>query len=372
MIRGTVRFGHRTKSLVPRLRPGEIAVIAHPDLDEVAADSLRRAKVRAVINTAPSITGRYPNLGPSLLLAAGVPLLDAPRWLRHTLRDGDQLAVDQRGRIFRNGTLLAIGLWLTQAVVAEKLQAARANLPAEVERFIDNTLQYAQREKRFILEPLPLPPLQTKLAGRHALVVVRGHNYRADLRALRSYVDELEPVLIGVDGGADALLEAGWRPQIIVGDMDSVSDAALRAADDVVVHGYTDGRAPGLARPRSLGISAHVIHAPGTSEDLAMLLAYEAGAELIVAVGSHSNYVDFLEKGRPGMASTFLVRLKIGARLVDARGVSQLYRARTRLVHPLQVALAAMVPASIVVALSTPLRQWLKLVWLQLRVWTGL
>lgn len=371
MVRGKARFGNRTKALAPRLRPGEIAVIAHPDLDEVAADSLRRVKVRAVINLAPSITGRYPNLGPSLLLASGVPLLDAPRRLRRTLRDGDELVVDEQGRIFRHGDLLAVGVWLTEDVVRRKLQAARANLPVEVERFIDNTLTHAWREKRFVLEPPAVPSLTTELSGRHALVVVRGHNYRADLAALRSYIDEVDPVLIGVDGGADALLEAGRRPHIVVGDMDSVSDEALLAADDVVVHGYVDGRVPGLARPEALGIAAHVIHAPGTSEDLALLLAYEAGAELIVAVGSHSNFIDFLEKGRPGMASTFLVRLKVGSRLVDARGVSQLYRAAPRLAHPVQVALAAMVPAAIVVALGTPLRQWLKLLWLQLRVWAG-
>lgn len=366
-----MRFGQRTKALAPRLKPGEIAVIAHPDLDEVAADSLRRARVRAVVNTAPSITGRYPNLGPSLLLAAGIPLLDAPRRLRHVVRDGDEVAVDEEGRVFLNGVLVARGLWLTEGVVEEKLRRAREKMPAAVERFVDNTLQYAQREKRFILEPLPLPPLQTSMAGRHALVVVRGHNYRDDLAALRSYIHEVNPVLIGVDGGADALLEAGWRPDLVVGDMDSVSDAALRAAADVVVHGYTDGRAPGLARPVALGLLAHVVYAPGTSEDLALLLAHEAGADLIVAVGTHSSFIDFLEKGRPGMASTFLVRLKVGSRLVDARGVSQLYRAKPRLEHPLQVAAAALVPAGIVVALGAPLRQWFKLLWLQVRLWAG-
>ncbi len=366
-----MRFGKRTKALVSRLRPGEIAIIDHSDLDEVAADSLLRAKVRAVINTSSSITGRYPNMGPSLLLSANVPLLDGPATLKTVVRDGDEAVIDADGHIFVNGTVVGRGLWLTEQIVADKLEAAKANLPAEVERFIDNTLSHARREKQFVLEPLPLPPLATQLTGRHALVVVRGHNYRADLAALRSYMDEMEPVLIGVDGGADALLEVGQRPHIVVGDMDSVSDEALLAADDVIVHGYVDGRAPGLARTQALGIRAAVVPAPGTSEDLAMLMAYEAGAELIVAVGSHSNFIDFLEKGRPGMASTFLVRLKIGSHLVDARGVSQLYRARTRLHYPLQVALAAMVPVGIVVAMGTSLRQWLRLVWLQLRLWAG-
>ncbi|HEY8416992.1 MAG TPA: putative cytokinetic ring protein SteA [Limnochordales bacterium] len=371
MIRGTARVGTRTKALITRLRAGDIAVIDHPDLDEVAADGLRQARVRAVINLAPSITGRYPNLGPSLLLAAGVPLLDAPRSLARALRDGDAVAVDDDGRVYRGETAVATGTWLTPALVAERLEAARTNLPAEVERFIDNTLEYARREKAFVVEPLPLPPLKVDVQGRHALVVVRGHNYRADLAALGSYIHEMQPVLIGVDGGADALREAGFPPDIIIGDMDSVSDLSLLQAADVIVHGYRDGRAPGLARVQALGVPAHVIPAPGTSEDLALLVAYEAGAELIVAVGTHSNLIDFLEKGRSGMASTFLVRLKVGSRLVDARGVSQLYRGRPRPQYPVQIALAALVPAAIVIALAPSLRELLRLAWLQARVWLG-
>lgn len=371
MIRGTVRLGNRTKALVPRLRPAEIAVIDHPDLDEVAADSLRRARVQAVINTSSSMTGRYPNLGPSLLVAADVPLLDGPRVLKVLVRDGDELTVDEAGRIFLRGAVVATGVWLTKDVIARKLDVAKANLPAEVERFIDNTLRHARLEKRFVIDPLPLPKLRSSLMGRHALVVVRGHNYRADLAALGSYIDDVNPVLIGVDGGADALLEAGRRPHMVVGDMDSVSDAALAAADDVIVHAYLDGRAPGLRRTAALGIEASVMRAPGTSEDLAMLTAYEAGAELIVAVGSHSNFIDFLEKGRQGMASTFLVRLKIGSHLVDARGVSQLYQARPKLTYPVQIALAAMVPAGIVIAMGGTLRHWFKLAWLQFRLWAG-
>lgn len=366
-----MRLGNRTKALVSRLRPGEIAIIDHPDLDEVAADSLRRARVRAVINTSSSMTGRYPNVGPSLLAAADIPLLDGPRVLKVLVRDGDELAVDNAGRIFLHGSVVATGVWLTEELIARRLAVAKANLPAQVERFVDNTLRHARLEKRFVIEPLPLPKLNTSLNGRHALVVVRGHNYRADLAALRSYIDDVDPVLVGVDGGADALLEAGMRPHIVVGDMDSVSDEALVAADDVIVHAYPDGRAPGLARTEALGLDAAVIRSPGTSEDLALLVAYEAGAALIVAVGSHSNLIDFLEKGRQGMASTFLVRLKIGSHLVDARGVSQLYQARPKLSHPLQIAVAAMVPAGIVIAMGGTFRQWLKLGWLQLRLWIG-
>lgn len=366
-----MRLGNRTKALVARLRPGEIAVIDHPDLDEVAADSLRRARVRAVINTSSSITGRYPNLGPSLLCAAGVPLLDGPRALKILVRDGDAVSIDERGNIFKGDVVIATGNWLTDEVIERRLAVARSNLPLAVDQFIDNTLAHAREEKRFVIDELPLPPLVTRLEGRHALVVVRGHNHRADLAALAPYIDEMDPVLIGVDGGADALRDAGRRPHMIIGDMDSVSDDALLEADDVIVHGYLDGRAPGLARTNFLGVSAKVIHAPGTSEDVAMLVAYEAGAALIVAVGTHSNLIDFLEKGRPGMASTFLVRIKVGSHLVDARGVSQLYRAQPRLTHPVQIALAALVPVIVVIALGSSLRHFFRLAWLQLRLWSG-
>lgn len=308
-------------------------------------------------------------MGPSLLLAAAVPLLDAPDAL--ALRDGDAVRIDEVGRIFRDDDAIGTGTWLSEAVVEQRLERARANLPTEVERFIDNTLAHARREKSFVIESLPLPPLTVAMQGRHALVVVRGHRHRADLAALDSFIADMDPVLIGVDGGADALQEAGHRPHIVVGDMDSVSDGALRAADDIIVHAYADGEAPGLARVNGLGLPAHVIAAPGTSEDVAMLLAYEAGAELIVAVGAHSNLIDFLEKGRPGMASTFLVRIKVGSHLIDARGVSQLYRAKPRLQYPLQIALAAMVPVLIVITLGSSLRHLLRLAWLQLRVLAG-
>lgn len=371
MITGTVARGNRTKALVRRLRPGDVAVIYHPDLDEVAADGLRRAKVRAVLNAAHSITGRYPNLGPSLLVAAGIPLWDIPVEVADALLDGDHIRVDAEGGIWRHDTFLGHGTRMDTETVKERLDAARTNLPSEVERFIDNTLTRAEMEKNFVVQSLPVPALETSMDGRPALVVVRGHRHRADLAALRSFVADVEPVLIGVDGGADALLEEGLRPHVIVGDMDSVSDESLLAADDVVVHAYPDGRAPGWTRIRRLGLEAHRLAAPGTSEDLAMLLAYDAGAKLIVAVGSHSNLIDFLEKGREGMASTILVRMKIGSHLIDARGVGLLYRPKPRVRYPLQIALAAMVPVSLVILLGNPLRHLLRLAWLQLRMFAG-
>ena len=239
-------------------------------------------------------------------------------------------------------------------------------------RFVDNTLAYARKEVELIAGTVPVPPLKTRIEGRHALVVVRGFNYKEDLQAIRPYINEVRPVLIGVDGGADALREFGYRPDIVIGDMDSVSDQALREAKDVVVHAYPNGEAPGLKKVKELGIPAVTLPLPGTSEDVAMLLAYEKGARLIVAVGTHSNVLDFLEKGRRGMGSTFLVRLKVGAILVDAKGVSQLYRSRVKFRYLLQVVAAALLPFAAVVIISPSIRQLLRLIIIQFRVLLGL
>ena len=325
---GAARVDRRTKDMIKRLQAGEIAVIDHEDLDRVAADGLVEAKVAAVVNAAPSISGRYPNLGPLRVVGAGIPLVDeVGSDLLDRVEEGDLLRVVD-GEIWRGDELLATGTVRSQAEVEAAMETARSSIGEELERFAENTLEYIRKEARVSFEPLELPPLHTEIKGRHALVVVRGHDYRSDLVALRPYIREYRPVLIAVDGGADALLEAGHRPHLIVGDMDSVSDATLTCGAEIVVHAYRDGRAPGLERVQQLGLSPVVFPATGTSEDVAMLLADDKGASLIVAVGSHATLIEFLDKGRSGMASTFLTRLRIGGKLVDAKGVSRLYRSR--------------------------------------------
>jgi len=370
-VRGSVKLGRKTKELVPALAPGEIAVIAHEDLDELAAAGLVEARVRAVINTRRSITGRYPNKGPSLLAEAGIPIVDgAGDALFDVLRDGDVVEIDG-GRILRNGEAVGEGEILTKEAIEERHEQAKKNIVQEIERFVENTLEYARREKGLVLGQVRFPELETELAGRPALVVVRGQSYKEDLAAIGSYIEETHPVLIGVDGGADALLEAGFDPDIVVGDMDSVSDAALFAAKERVVHAYPDGRAPGLARVERLGLSARVVPSFGTSEDVALLMAYELGASLIVAVGTHSNIVDFLEKGRAGMASTFLVRLKVGSILIDAKGLSRVYKGRPRGRYPALVVLAALMPTLLVALLSKPVGEWTRMLVLYLRLALG-
>jgi len=324
---GPVRVDPRTKALTKRLRPGDIAVIDHLDIDRVSAEALVACQPAAVLNAARSTSGRYPNLGPEILVAAGIPLVDdlgpdvmsliegrVVRVLDGTVRDGD--------------TVLAEGVEQTTATIEVNLEAAREGLSEQLESFAANTMDYLRRERDLLLDGIGVPDISTEIDGRHVLIVVRGYHYKEDLATLRPYIIEYRPVLIGVDGGADAILEAGWTPQLIVGDMDSVSDKALRCGAEIVVHAYRDGRAPGLERVAKLGVDHVVFPATGTSEDVAMLLADDKGAELIVAVGTHATLVEFLDKGRSGMASTFLTRLRVGSKLVDAKGVSRLYRAR--------------------------------------------
>jgi len=305
-------------------------VIDHVDIDAIAAAGLADARIAAVIDSAPPISGKYPNRGPLALVTAHIPvyqLLDPS--LFDAIAEGRVLTIDAHGNIAQRGVRHegAVQVW-THERVLDEMESARANLGRELEDFTANTLRYVREEKSLLVEPIEAPALTgvRPISKKQVVIVVRGEGYREDLQSIRSYIRDVRPILIGVDGGADVLRENGFRPDIILGDMDSVSDASLKCGAKIVVHAYADGRAPGMDRVTSLGLKAELFPVSGTSEDAAMLLAYEKGAQLIVAVGTHSNLEDFLDKGRAGMASTFLVRLKVGAHLVDARGVSQLHR----------------------------------------------
>jgi uncharacterized membrane-anchored protein len=368
-VRGRARVGRRTKDLIPTLRPGDVAVIDHVDLDRVAAEGLVLAGPAAVVNAAPSISGRYPNVGPLLIAAAGIPLLDGVGTeVMVAVRDGEDVSIhDDR---LESSTWSGQGTRQSIATLERLIEESRAAIGDELERFATNTLEYLRSEHRHLLGEMKVPDVGVALAGRHVLVVVRGHDYRDDLDALRrgGYLDEMSPVLVGVDGGADALLDLGRRPDVIIGDMDSVSEQALRCGAVLVVHAYPGGRAPGGDRLDALGLDHEVFEAPGTSEDIALLLAYEAGAELIVAVGTHNSMVEFLDKGRAGMASTFLVRMKVGPRMVDAKGVSRLYQSRVRKGDMILLVAAALFSLIIVTAVSQPARLFLENLWNALRL----
>jgi uncharacterized membrane-anchored protein len=349
---GAARLDRRTKNLTKRLCPGDIAIIDHRDLDRVSADALVACQVAAVVNAAPSISGRYPNLGPRLLMEAGIPLVD-------------EVGPDVFARVTEGQTVWLDGdtLYLADEIIAkgerqspesvEKAEVeAKAGLSAQLEAFVGNTMEYLKRERELLIEGSGVPELRTKLHGRHVLVVVRGYHYKEDLAVLRGYIREYKPVIIGVDGAADALLEARYRPDIIVGDMDSISDRALSCGAELVVHAYPDGRAPGLARVQDLGMTCALFPAAATSEDVALLLADEKGASLIVAVGTRFSLVEFLDKGRSGAASTFLTRLRVGGTLVEPKGVSQLYRSGISGWALLGLVLAACVTIAVAVTVS--------------------
>ncbi len=354
-VTGTAKVDRRTKDLTKRLRPGDVAVIDHLDIDRVAAEALVAAQPVAVLNAAKSISGRYPNLGPSILVEAGVLLIDDLGPDVMSVREGKDLRIHE-GAVYLGKTLVTEGVVQDLDSVADSLEEAREGLSAQLESFAANTMDYLRRERDLLLDGVGVPAITTKIEGRQVLIVVRGYHYKEDLRMLRSYIKEYRPILIGVDGGADAVLEAGWTPNLIVGDMDSVSDKALRCGAEVVVHAYRDGHAPGMERVQSLGVPFVVFPAAGTSEDIAMLLADDMGAEVLVAVGTHATLVEFLDQGRAGMASTFLTRLRVGGKLVDAKGVSRLYRHRISNVQLLLLAGAGLV-AVIAAMVSTTVGQ---------------
>jgi uncharacterized membrane-anchored protein len=359
---GTARLDRRTKRLVKRLGPEDIAIIDHPDLDRVSAEELLESRVRVVFNTAPSATGRFPNVGPLTLVRGGVRLVDCPGAdLFDAVKEGESLVV-RGGSLYRNGTRLAAGHALSADELQRTLADQRGRVTEALETFAENTLRHLREEAKMLSEGVQVPQLRTSFRDRHALVVARAPEAKRDLRAVRSYISEFKPILIGVDGGADRLLEAGYKPVVIVGDMDSVSDKALRSGAEIVVHAYPEGHAPGRERVDRLGLQSALLPSGGISEDAAMLLAHEKGAELIVAVGTRFNLTEFLERDRAGMSSTFLTRLKVGEQLVDARGVSRLFRTRAG-VWPLlgfaAAGLAAMVAA---VVASDDLQRFLSLV----------
>ncbi len=357
-VTGVARVDRRTKDLAKRVRRGEIAVIDHRDLDTVAAESLIEAGVVAVVNADCCVSGRYPNVGPLLLPAAGVVVVDAVgSEIMDELEDGATITLEG-GEVHCGGRVIAEGSRQTMTSLTEILDRSRQSMGDELERFAANTLEYIQQEGHLLVDQPDIPDVPIDFRGRQVLVVVRGVDYKKDLQLLErsGYVREQRPILIGVDGGADALLAVGKTPDLIIGDMDSVSERTLRCGAVLVVHGYPDGRAPGAERLDELGLDHVVFASAGTSEDIAMLMAFERGAELIVAVGTHNSMVEFLDKGRAGMASTFLVRMKVGPILVDAKGVNRLYDSRVRKRDLLFLVLAAVFTMVVITIMSDPVR----------------
>jgi uncharacterized membrane-anchored protein len=371
-VSGVARLGKRTKHLVKRLRPGDIAIIDHVDLDRVSGEDLVACGVGGVVNCSRSSSGSYPNMGPLLLVQAGIHLVDAPGAdLFKQLDDGDPITL--RGdEILRRGEVIATGELQDPARVAELTEQRRAEIGVALERFAQNTVEYMQQEGELLSGKIELPRFDTDFRDRPALIVVRGVDHKRDLKALRPYIRDVKPVLVGVDGGADAIRDEGFKVDMIVGDMDSATEPTLRSGAELVVHAYPDGHAPGRAHLEDLGLTHKVVPAPATSQDVAMLIAAEKGASLIVSVGSHFNLVEFLDKSRKGMSSTFITRLRLGEIFIDAKGVSRLYRPRPGRWPILLVLLAGIITFLAVVALTPGLRDVTELLWLKLEVLLGI
>jgi uncharacterized membrane-anchored protein len=371
-LTGPVRLGRRTKLIVKLLSSGEIAVLDHRDLDRVSAEDLIAAGVTAVLNCSPSSTGAYPNMGPLLLVQAGIHLVDLPDdTLFKRLKDGDRLTI-RGGEVLRRSKLLATGNVQSPDAVRAATDERRREIGDALEAFARNTIEHMLEERELLSGRIELPRFETDFRDRPALIVVRGVDHQKDLRMLRPYIRDVRPRIIAVDGGANALLEEGFKPDMIVGDMDSASDTALRCGAELVVHAYPDGRAPGREHLESLGLPFKLVPAPGTSQDVAMIIAAEKGAELIVSVGSQFNLVEFLDKNRRGMASTFLTRLRLGEILVDAKGVSRLYRPLPGRSPLIVVALAGLLCLLAIIVLTPALRDVADLMWLKLEVVLGL
>ena len=365
---GRCRVDRRTKNLVRRLDRGEIAVIHHADLDRVAADGLLAAGAVAVINAESTMTGRYPALGGLTLAQAGVPVLeDVGETVFASFTEGEEIAIAGND-VLRDDQVIGTGNRRDAEHFESVLESARVAVRSELGNFARNTLEYLEREPQVLTEELVIPPLRHELRRRHVLVVVRGIDYREDLAALRrsGYMSDMRPVIIGVDGGADALLEVGLTPHIIVGDFDSVSPPALQCGAQLIVHGYPEGGAPGAARLEAAGLSYDIIAAPGTSEDLALRMAFERRAEQIVEVGSHTSMVDFFDKGRRGMASTFLTRMQVSPALVDAKGVSRLYRTQVRKRDMAMLIVSALITIGVIAAVTEPGRLLLRTLWINM------
>jgi uncharacterized membrane-anchored protein len=358
-VTGVARLDRHILRLAGRLNHGDIAIIDHVDLDRMAAEALVAAKPAAVINAQPSISGRYPNLGPQLIVSHGILLLDnVGAEIFAAVKEGTKIRIDGP-TVYVGGDPVVTGTVQDIATVQGSMIEAKDGLASQLEAFAVNTAEFMSRERRMLLDGEGIPALKTRFKGRHAVVVVRGHDYKRDLKSLKHYIREYKPVLVGVDGGADALLEVGLMPHVIVGDMDAVSDAALGTGAEVIVHAYPDGRAPGLARVQDLGIDAVTFPTSGTSEDAALLIADDNGADLVVAVGSHANLTEFLDRGRSGMASSFLTRLRLGAKMIDANSVARLYRNRISGAALVLLVIAALIAVVAALAIADSGRTYL-------------
>ena len=360
---GTARVERRTRVLLPRLRAGDIAVIDHVDMDRATAQALLDADVAAVVNAAPMISGRYPNLGPQLLVDAGVLVVDGvgPAALG-AIGDGRAVRLHE-GEVYAGEVLVAVGRELDPDTVAAELELSRTGLATQLETFTHNSTEFLRREQDLLLHGRGVPRLDTRIAQRPVVVVVRGHDHERELELVRPFLREQNPVLIGVGAGAEVLRAAGFRPDVVVldadaGDAELPAAKTLRAARDVVVRTGRGADRSAVESMERLGVRPRRFESAATAEDAALILADAADATVIVGVGMHATLDEFLDRQRSGLASTYLTRLKVGPRLVDAAAVPYLYAGRVRPWHLLLVMLAGLVALAAAIGVTPVGQDW--------------
>jgi uncharacterized membrane-anchored protein len=326
---GIAQVDRDVDRLLRRVGPGDIAILDARDLDRVTADALVDAGVAAVINASSSITGRYPNLGPEVLLANGVILIDdTGQEVFKKVRDGARVRVNDGG-VYSGDRRLIVGTERGDHEISEMMHEAKSGLVAHLEAFAGNTIEFIRSESPLLIDGIGIPDIDVDLNRRHVVIVGEEGAAVDELKSLKPFIKEYQPVLIGVGTGADVLRKAGYRPQLIVGDPDMMTADVLRCGAQVVLPADADGHAPGLDRIQDLGIGAMTFPAAGSATDLALLLADHHGAALIVTAGHTATIEEFFDRTRArSNPSTFLTRLKVGHKLVDAKAVATLYRSR--------------------------------------------
>ncbi|WP_240194165.1 MULTISPECIES: putative cytokinetic ring protein SteA [unclassified Gordonia (in: high G+C Gram-positive bacteria)] len=360
---GIVRIDKNTKRLLQRIGEDEIAVLDEVDLDRVTADALIEAKVAAVVNVSESITGRYPNLGPEVLAASGIVLLDnVGDEVFSRIKDGQKVRLHD-ARLYVGDRVVARGEELDERIVADRMLDAKTGLVDHLEAFSGNTIEFIRSESPLLIDGVGIPDVHCKLEGRHVVVVAEGVGRGADLKSLKPFIKEYQPIMIGVGAGADTLMKAGYRPAIVIGDPDEINDDTLKSGAELVLPADPDGHAPGLERIQDLGVGATTFPAAGSAADLALLLADFHGADLIVTAGLGGSLNDFFDRElRDQIPSTFLTRLKVGPKLVDAKAVSTLYRSRvsgTAIAMLMLAALIAIIATVIITQGGSDMTGWI-------------
>src|SRR6476660_6760820 len=372
-ITGTARVDRDIDRLLRRINPGDIVVMDALDLDRITADALVEVGVAAVVNASTSISGRYPNLGPEVLVNNNITLIDeAGPEIFKKIKDGARVRL-HNGGVYAGDRRIALGTERTNEEIHDLMHEAKSGLVAHLEAFAGNTIEFIRSESPLLIDGMGIPDVDVDVNRRHVVVVAEEPSAAADLKGLKPFIKEYHPVLVGVGTGADVLRKAGYRPQLIVGDPESMSVEVLRSGAQVVLPADADGHAKGLERIQDLGVGAMTFPAAGSAADLALLLCDHHGASLIVTAGHGASIEEFFDRSRQqSNPSTFLTRLKVGEKLVDAKAVATLYRSRVSggaIALLVLAMLIAVIAALWVSRADAAVLHWVTVYWSQFSIW---